>query len=203
MPFLPKLEVWFFENRVVATATLLGLLLLGLGLFLFRSGVFESTKVEVLKESGGNMGVGGRVMVEIAGAVEKPGVYDMLASERVERLLIEAGGLSSDADREWVAKNLNKAAKLVDGQKIYIPAEGNRSGGNGGGVGGKIAGAAASLINLNTASLSELDSLSGIGAVRAKAIVDNRPYSSLQELLSKKVIPQNVFDKIKNEITAP
>lgn len=204
-----KLEAKLFENRIIATTLLLGLLLVGFGLFLFRSGVFEGTKVEILEDSGGGVrlsedGEPRQVTVEIAGAVEKPGVYQLLASERVERLLIEAGGLSAEADREWVEKNLNRAAKLVDGQKIYVPRIGEvGSGGYGGVGGGKIAGSSLALVNLNTASASELESLWGIGEARAKAIIDNRPYASSQELLSKKVVPQNVYDKIKNEITAP
>lgn len=203
---LQKLEAKLFENRIVATTILLGLLLVGFGLFLFRSGVFEGTTVEVLQESSEEAGLpaGRQVTVEIAGAVEKPGVYELLASERVERLLIEAGGLSAEADRDWVEKNLNRAAKLVDGQKIYIPRAGEiRNGGYGGVGGGKIAGSSSALVNLNTASVSELESLWGIGEARAKAIIDNRPYSSVQELLSKKVVPQNVYERIKDEITAP
>lgn len=194
---LQKLEAKLFENRVVATTILLGLILLGFGLFLFRAGVFEGTEVEILQESGGGEGVGGQLTVEIAGAVEKPGVYQLLASERVERLLIEAGGLSVEADREWVERNLNRAAKLVDGQKIYVPKIGESITSSTGTTG--ITGS----INLNTASVSELESLWGIGPARAKAIMDNRPYSSPQELLSKKVVPQNVYDRIKEEVAAP
>lgn len=199
---LQKLEAKLFENRVVATTILLGLILLGFGLFLFRAGVFEGTEVEILQESGGGVrlsedGEPRQVTVEIAGAVEKPGVYELLASERVERLLIEAGGLSVEADREWVERNLNRAAKLVDGQKIYVPKIGESITSSTGTTG--ITGS----INLNTASVSELESLWGIGPARAKAIMDNRPYSSPQELLSKKVVPQNVYDRIKEEVAAP
>lgn len=195
--FFQRLESWFFENRAFATIALLGLIILGSGLFLMRSGFFEGTKVEILEKSGGGEGVGGQVTVEIAGAVEKPGVYKLLASERVERLLIEAGGLSAEADREWVEKNLNRAAKLVDGQKIYIPRIGESTTSSMGTT--SITGR----INLNTASVSELDNLSGIGVVRAKAIVENRPYASINELVTKKIISQSVFDKIKDEVVAP
>lgn len=70
--------------------------------------------------------------------------------------------------------------------------------------GGEVAGeetVVSGKININTASASELDTLWGIGEVRAKDIIDNRSYSSIDELLTKKVIPSNVFEKIKDEIT--
>lgn len=204
-------ERFLFQNRWVVVSGLIGLLFVGFALFLFRAGVFEGTKIEII-DSGqnadnnieGGLPAGRQVVVEISGAVENPGVYKLLASERIERLLIEAGGLAVDADREWVEKNLNRAAKLVDGQKIYIPKAGEiglRTKDLGGS--GSVAGVSSGLVNINTASAGELDSLPGIGAVRAQAIIDNRPYSSPQELLSKKVVPQSVYEKIKDRITAP
>lgn len=59
-----------------------------------------------------------------------------------------------------------------------------------------------SLLNINTASASQLDSLPQIGKVRSEAIVKNRPYKSTDELVSKKVITQGIYDKIKSMITA-
>ena len=60
---------------------------------------------------------------------------------------------------------------------------------------------AAGQINLNTASLPLLDSLAGIGPKRAQDIIDQRPYLSVEELLEKKVIPNSVFEQIKDELT--
>lgn len=205
-----SVERFLFKNRWVIVSSLIGLVLVGFGFFFFRAGVFEGTKIEVLEATkGGNPPAGGpagEVVVEISGAVEKPGVYKLLASERLERLLIEAGGLSIEADREWVEKNLNRAAKITDGQKIYIPSKGElgiRNNELGKTRPGSVAGTTYELLNINTASASELDGLPGIGAVRAQAIIDNRPYSSPEELLAKKVIPQSVYEKIKEKIIAP
>lgn len=205
-----NVERFLFRNRWVVVSGLIGLVLVGFGFFFFRAGVFEGTKIEVLEATaGGNPPAGGQageIIAEISGAVQKPGVYKLLASERLERLLIEAGGLSIEADRKWVEKNLNRAAKIADGQKIYIPSR-NEVGIKNYELGstrtGSVAGISSGLVNLNTASLSELDGLSGIGAVRAQAIIDNRPYSSAEELLSKKVIPKSVYEKIKEKIVAP
>jgi len=140
------------------------------------------------------------IFIDLGGAVEKPGLYELPVDSRINDLLARAGGLAAEADREWVEKNLNLAQELSDGVKIYIPSEGETVGEES----GKVAGASASIvgkININTASTSELDTLWGIGEARAKAIITNRPYSSINELLSKKIIPSNVFERIKDEIS--
>jgi len=59
--------------------------------------------------------------VEIFGEVINPGVYKLPDGSRVDDLLIVAGGFSSSADRVWADKYLNRAAKITDGQKVYIP----------------------------------------------------------------------------------
>jgi DNA uptake protein ComE-like DNA-binding protein len=62
--------------------------------------------------------------------------------------------------------------------------------------------AQSTLIDINTASEEELDALPGIGSARAEAIIKNRPYRGKDELVSKKVIPQNVYDGIKDKVVA-
>lgn len=136
------------------------------------------------------------VWVDLAGAVMQPGVYELPSGSRFKDLLARAGGLSASADREWVEKNLNLAQKLEDAQKVYIPSQIETT--------GEVAGEetfVSGKININTATASELDTLWGIGEVRAKDIIGNRSYSSIDELLTKKIIPANVFERIKDEIT--
>ncbi|MDO8503838.1 MAG: helix-hairpin-helix domain-containing protein [bacterium] len=205
---LPDLEKIIFRFRYPIVVLLAGLLFVGGGAFLWRAGVFEGAKVEVIDSDPVRelSPLTGQVVVEISGAVEKPGVYEMLASDRVERLLIASGGLSAEADRDWVDKNLNRAAKLIDGQKIYVPTVGEvtplRQGSEGQGS-GFVAGSVTGLININTATAVELDGLWGIGPARAQAIIEARPFSSIEELLSKKIVPSNVYERIRDEITAP
>ncbi|MBI4157752.1 helix-hairpin-helix domain-containing protein [Candidatus Woesebacteria bacterium] len=159
-------------------------------------GKSASTKVEVL--SGSTEAETKEFVVEVGGAVEKPGVYKLSSESRVEDALVLSGGLSADADREWVETTLNRAAKIVDGQKIYIPKNGEKSAN----VGLTTIGETAqnSLINVNTASLKELDTLPGIGPVYGQSIIDHRPYSTPEELISKGAVKQNVYDKIKDKI---
>lgn len=146
-----------------------------------------SGQVSPLAEGGSN----NRVIVDVSGAVEKPGVYDLPAEARVQDALVAAGGMSSEADRKFVSKNLNLAAKITDGGKIYIPLAGE-----------VVAGVnTSSLININTATASDLDALSGVGPATAEKMINNRPYGSIEELVSKKVVGQKVFDTIKEKIS--
>ena len=134
------------------------------------------------------------VIVDIAGAVIKPGVYQLEPNARINDALVKAGGLSLEADRGWVSKNLNLAMKLIDGQKLYIPQENEA-------ISLEQGPALSGLINVNSASVSELDTLWGVGEATAKKIIDGRPYGSIEELLTKKVIRSNVYEEIKDEVS--
>jgi len=181
---------------------LLGLILIGGGLLFNKLSVFSSEpKIEILGESteeGENVAEKGKLVVEIAGEVIKPGVYELVSGSRINDLLIIAGGLSLNADRDWVAKNLNLAQRLNDGVKIFIPkVSANRSFSSvlsdEKAVGNKI--------NLNTASLSELDSLWGIGPATAQKIINGRPYDRPEILLEKGIVKKNVWEEIKDKVS--
>lgn len=147
-----------------------------------------------------------KIIVDVSGAVRKPGVYTLEGESRIKDALLMAGGISDNADRLRVAQTLNLAAKLSDGAKIYIPALGEQqvtaeevsqsmsandsqsiTVGNG--------------ININQASESELDTLPGVGKVTVEKIIANRPYESINELTQKKVVGASVFEKIKDKIS--
>jgi len=183
-----------------------GLILLGLGVIFFRLNSADKPKIEIISPDSSQSAA--TIFVDIQGAVEKPGVYELPASSRINDLLIQAGGLSVAADREWVSKNINLAQKLQDSSKIYIPSQkevkqfggpalNTTAGGEVAGVSGTIAGK----ININTASQAQLESLWGIGEKRAADIIANRPYQSIEELVTKAKIPKSVVEKIKEKIT--
>lgn len=154
-----------------------------------------------------------QLVVDIEGAVVKPGMYRLRPDSRLHDALVVAGGLSEQADRDWIAKNVNLAAKLNDGVKLYLPLQGEKT------TGGSLSsspppviqsslgadGVLASqngLININTATERELDTLSGIGPVTAQKIINARPYGKIEEMLEKKVVSSKVFENIKTKITA-
>lgn len=147
------------------------------------------------------------IAIDVEGAVASPGVYNISENARVQDALIAAGGLSGNSDREWVAKNINLAAKITDGTKIYIPSVGEMNGAQntvGAGVSNAsgVLGSSSQQININTASVSDLDSLPGVGDVTANKIISGRPYSSIQDLLDKKIVSAKVFREIQSLILA-
>jgi competence protein ComEA len=139
------------------------------------------------------------IQVDIEGAVVAPGVYKLLANSIIQDVLVSSQGLSAAADRVWVAKNLNLAAKLYDGAKVYIPRVGEAAQVTNSNDQNSIG--SQPLININTASSDSLDSLPGVGPATVTKIVNGRTYSNINELLDKKVVSGKVFDQIKDKIT--
>jgi competence protein ComEA len=130
----------------------------------------------------------GTVVIHVAGAVAVPGVVKLPAGSRVHQAISEAGGAMPSAD----LNRLNLAAVLADGQKLYvplpgesIPAElpGSAAAGQDPGTG---TASGAGKVNLNTASVEDLDALPKVGPVLAQRIVDWRkehgPFKSVEEL---------------------
>ncbi|MBU1032247.1 helix-hairpin-helix domain-containing protein [Patescibacteria group bacterium] len=139
------------------------------------------------------------ISVDVSGAVNKPGVYQVKDESRIEEAIASAGGFSENANKEYISKYLNMAQKLSDGSKLYIPfteEQGNASQ-NIGVVAGENTGAK---ININTATQAELESLNGIGSVRASAIISGRPYQTIEDLLNQKILGKSVFENIKDQI---
>ena len=146
------------------------------------------------------------LMVDVEGGVVKPGVYRIGENGRIQDAILAAGGFSTDADKDKTQHSINLAAKVSDGMKIYVPRIGEQAirestdttstTGSEGVAGDSTTG----LININSASVSELDSLPGVGLVTADKIIANRPYGSLDELVSKKAVGKSVFEKIKERI---
>ena len=200
-------EKLFFKYRLQIFLVLIGIILLGFGAFLVKGGALSpSDEIEVLEDPSG--GEGEVIIVEVVGAINDPGVYQFLENDRIEDVLIAAGGVTDNADKEWMEKFLNRAAKITDGQKIYIPRENEQTdvlsakSEDGGQNGSSTFGEENSdFINVNTATAKELDTLWGIGPVYAQKIIEYRPYSTVEELLSKGVIKQNVYDRNKDKMT--
>ena len=184
---------------------LVGFILVGIGIFSVLLLRQERTTVEILPVTG-EAEKETTILVDLEGAVERPGVYELPAGARLNDLLIRAGGFSAQADRDWAAKNLNLAQKLADGVKIYVPAKDETTplSPASESIGGQVAGIRGNItdkININTASARELDGLWGIGEKRAQKIIAHRPYSSIEELKTRKVIPSHVYERIKDKIT--
>ncbi len=138
--------------------------------------------------------------VDVSGAVNKPGVYQLKEGSLIQNAIAMAGGFADSASKEYISKTLNLAQKLSDGSKIYIPLEGEQV--SAPQSSGAVAGASTQAqVNINTASESDLDALPGIGPVTASKIISSRPYQTIDDLVAKKVVSASVFAKIKDQIT--
>ncbi len=132
------------------------------------------------------------VYVDIDGAVNSPGVYKLIEGSRVIDAVNMAGGLTDKA----FTQNLNKARKLIDGEKIFVNEEGDE--------GAEVLYIEDKLININTASENSLMSLPGIGEVYAKRIIEYRntkKFNSIEEIKNIQGIGEKTFEKLKELIT--
>lgn len=134
--------------------------------------------------------------VDVEGAVIRPGVYELPEGSRIKDVLIMAGGFSVAADRGYCEKNINLAQVIKDGQKIYVPFIQDTST-----IGGySELNSDVVFVNLNTATMAELDTLWGVGEARASTIVKNRPYNSVEEVVSKGGMTKQIFEKNRDRL---
>ncbi|MCP9489387.1 MAG: helix-hairpin-helix domain-containing protein [Solirubrobacteraceae bacterium MAG38_C4-C5] len=165
--------------------------------------------VQVEEErSGGEEG--GRAVVHVAGAVREPGVYRLREGDRVADAVDRAGGATGRADLTL----LNLAAEVEDGRQVVVPERGAAgsgavAGGGGGGGGaagtGATGGAQAPPINLNTATLEQLDTLEGVGPGIAQRILDYRDeqgsFGSVDELGQVPGIGEKRMAALRDKVT--
>jgi competence protein ComEA len=125
---------------------------------------------------------GGRVTVDVAGAVKRPGVYRLTSNQRVEDALERAGGATRRAD----LSQINRAAKLQDGRQILVPVRLSKSAAAAAPTGATAPHGPSQPLNLNTATLEQLDTLDGVGPTTAQKILDFRTehggFGSVEEL---------------------
>ena len=116
-------------------------------------------------------GAQGELLIDVSGAVKKPSVYRLPFGSRVDDAIIIAGGMTHDADMEKIALTINRAAKLSDGAKVYIPQKKDTSSVRGVTVelqGGEMYTAT---VSINAASIDDLERLNGVGpATSAKLL---------------------------------
>lgn len=159
----------------------------------------DATAGETAADSAAPENASGEVVIHVAGAVSSPGVYTLPADSRVDDA-VRAAGATADAD----LSQLNLAQKLADGQKITVPVAGAAP------ADGSSAATTADndnggLININTATQEELESLPSIGEVRAQAIITYREehggFRTTDELMEVSGIGEKIFADIAPHIT--
>jgi competence protein ComEA len=152
------------------------------------------------------------VAVHVIGAVPRPGLYEFVEGARVQDAIDAAGGLLTSANVDAI----NLAALLTDGQQLTIPYKDgaaptedpfalNLPGATDTPTNGTSDSTNTELININTASLEELDSLPGIGPTTAQRIIDyrttNGPFTTIDQIMDVSGIGPATYDEIKDLIT--
>lgn len=133
----------------------------------------------------------GQIYVHVCGQVRQPGVVTLPDGSRAWEAVEAAGGLTEEAQEAAV----NLAAALRDGEKLYIPGEGESM----------PEASDGSLINLNTADADRLQTLPGIGESRAADILSYRErqggFRTIEEIMQVPGIKESIFEKIRDKIT--
>jgi competence protein ComEA len=144
---------------------------------------------------------GGTLVVDVEGGVARPGIVQLPDGSRVADAIAAAGGYSPAADLAGAAAQINLASALHDGQQVLVPLQGSGGGGGGGGGG---SGGGGGLVDLNSADADALDALPGIGPVTVQKIIAARadqPFSTLEELVERKVMTSSQLEGIRDLVT--
>ena len=141
----------------------------------------------------------GSLYVHVSGAVARPGLYRLEGGARLVDAVAAAGGFAEDADEAGV----NLARPVSDGEQVVVPVVGAAppagSGAAGGGAAGGVAGDAR--VNLNTATVADLDTLPRVGPAIAQRIIDwrttNGRFSAVDDLLSVPGIGEKMLESLR------
>jgi competence protein ComEA len=142
-----------------------------------------------------------RLIVDVAGWVRRPGVYQFEPGARVVDAVERAGGARDGAELAL----LNLAAPLVDGQQILVPKEGETPAVGGAGTTGATAPGGVPIVNVNTADETTLETINGVGPALATAIIqyrtENGPFTSVDQLDEVSGIGPATLEKLRPQVT--
>jgi competence protein ComEA len=159
----------------------------------------DQTLPRAVPDTSAAAGAGGRVAVHVAGRVRHPGLVRLPAGSRVQDAVRAAGGAAAGANLDAI----NLARKLTDGEQVFVPGPGDPLPSPSPGSSG-TPGVPAAPLDLNTATVEQLDTLPGVGEVTAGRIVAYRaahPFTAVDDLLEVPGIGQRRLDQLKDLVT--
>jgi competence protein ComEA len=198
------------DRRELVGLLAVALLIVGGAALWYVRSLPSSVRIEASTERSDRNGPAGMVataspavvIVDVAGWVRRPGVYEFRQGDRVIDAIRMAGGGKTGADLQ----SINLAALLVDGQQIVVPKKGKGipgAGMTGGSVSGPVG--PEPLVNLNTATLDQLESLPGIGPALAQTILEYReqhgPFRKVEDLLNVSGIGEKRLADLASNVT--
>lgn len=197
---LKKIRIFIRNNKkyiIIIIPIIIIILLIVIKLIIISSNKVEIEEDEILDTSKEEYEDDEYYYVDIKGCIKNPGVYKLVKGSRVKDVIELAGGLTSDSD----TSNINLAKIIEDEMVININSANDNSGNNYGMNSNNLSG----LININTASLEQLMSLSGIGESKAKSIIsyreENGNFKAIEDITKVSGIGQALYEKIKDYIT--
>lgn len=201
------------KEKTIRVAMILLLILAALFLFLFQTGDNKHQEAAIQSEvedlSGSQSDIpSGYIIVDVSGAVLTPAVIELPLESRINDAILAAGGLTKEAD----ISQINRAAPLTDGEKIYIPTKQQTAGVDDESfIAGQIPNDSGpgqtpqiNKININQAELSKLQEIPGVGPATAEKIISYRKehglFRKLEDLKKVSGIGDKTFEKMKSYI---
>lgn len=209
--FLPFINKYKIETIFISLA--LFVTIISLSIF-FLSNSSDSEEINNEEISSNQLSSNQLFKIDVSGAVLKPDMYEVTPGARLKDIILLAGGLTENADKQYFSRNFNLSRLINDQDKIYIPSTlelnnaifteiqrtldyispGEVSTDN-------VIQNQSAAVNINSATIEELDKLPGVGKTTTQKIIQNRPYKTVADLVTKKVVKKNVYEKIKGLIT--
>lgn len=179
-------------------------IVLGLVVSMIKNGGQEEANAQAEEATVSTEETAAMIYVDVGGEVKDPSVVELPDGSRVTDAITAAGGLTEQAD----LTDINRAAFVSDGEKIYIPSQVSEleddglSAGEGGG--GGTAKSSDGRININTADSTQLQELTGVGPATAEKIIDYRKqngrFQSIEDIKNVSGIGDKTYEKLKEHI---
>lgn len=193
----PDVQHIFYEYRIPFIFLVASLVCIVSSVLVYRKTLETSDSIQFSSDKMENSASeSSKVAVDVRGAVLRSGVYYVSSGARIADVIALAGGESELVDTDLADKMLNYAGFVSDGMKIYVPKKENISSEQ-----PQSLTSTEAIVSINTDFSTQLESLPDIGEITAKKIIDNRPYGSLEELVTKHVISASLLDKLRSRLS--